>query len=315
MTLDQGMHLGVLAAVYHADPAPEPSLSSSLARRLLVATPRKVRTEHPRFAPQDTGSRSRTAEIGAVAHRLLLNAGAEIVVVSAEAWTKKEHQAARSEAYAAGSLPILAPDYAQAEAMADQARWSLSLHGIDPAAMQAETVLLWRDPLGCWCRAMLDMVLITPTSALVIDYKTTEQEIGPENVGRYICNQGYDVQEAFYRRGLTVLFPHLAGRIRFLFLVQDQAAPHDCLLAEPSGEMRHIADQKASVATALWARCMKNDDWPGHAASIVHAIPPPFVEHQWTERALNSAIIRALPHDPMISPIMDEARSLPELPA
>lgn len=302
MMLPPGLHHGIPAAVYHADPAAAPSLSSSLARRLLETTPRKARLEHPRFHKQEVIAPSRLAERGTAAHALLTGRG-ELTVIEAEDYKTKAAQEARKSAYAEGRPPVLRDDFARAEAMRGQAIWFLALEGIDPSAMDGEVVGIWSDPYGCTCRMMLDLIRITSAGILVIDYKTTEQEIRPGDAGKYLTNQGYDVQEAFYRRGLSVLFPEHAGRIRFLFLVQDQNEPHDCLLIEPTREMRHIADQKASAAIGIWSRCMVTDDWPGHPSGIVHAYPPGYTETQWAERALTDSAISTLPHDPFITPL------------
>ena len=51
MTLPAGLHLGVIEAEYHADPAPEPSLSRSLAHTLLTRSPRHAWQAHPRLNP------------------------------------------------------------------------------------------------------------------------------------------------------------------------------------------------------------------------------------------------------------------------
>ncbi len=281
---------------YHSDPVVVPSLSSSLAKRLLDVTPRKVMHEHPRYVPHEEQSPSRTAEIGTAAHKLLMGRGKQVHIIDAKAYTNKDAQAQRAMAYETGLAPILKDDYAKAEKMAAQAQWQVNCAGINFDDLQPEVVIIWQDPRGCWCRTMLDLVDLR--TGLVIDYKTTAQEVGPHNVGKYIDNSGYHLQAAFIRRGLQVLRPDLAGRIRFLNLIQDQEAPFECIMAEHSAEMQHIADQKISVAIGLWAEAQRTGIWPTYTYEVVTAYPPGYAETQWTERALSDPAITRLPHDP-----------------
>ena len=55
------IHTDISAEAYHADPAPEPSLSSSVAKILVNLSPAHARIAHPRLNP-DYRPRSR-AEI------------------------------------------------------------------------------------------------------------------------------------------------------------------------------------------------------------------------------------------------------------
>ena len=99
------------AEVYHADPAPEPSLSSSIAKLLIDRSPEHAFHAHPRLSgPKEESDPTRPKEIGTAAHKLLLDQGRDLVVVEAEAWTTKDAKVARAAAYAAGDCPILRPD-------------------------------------------------------------------------------------------------------------------------------------------------------------------------------------------------------------
>lgn len=293
---------------YHSDPVETPSLSSSLARRLLETTPRKVRTEHPRYAKVEQSDPSRTAEIGTAAHALLTNRSAGIVVIDADDYRTKDAQQARKDAYAAGNAPILRNDLQTAERMHDAAVWCLAMSNINPEEMAGEVVMVWNDKRGCWCRTMLDLVDIE--AGLIIDYKTTTQEIGPHNADRYIDNSGYHLQGAFCRRGFQHLRPDLAGRIRFLNLIQDQNAPYDCVLVEHSGEFQHLADNQISAAVGIWSEAQRSGDWYGQPSGIITVHPPGYAEAKWTERALGDRRIQSLPYDPFVEPEASSGKSL-----
>src|SRR5262252_7762054 len=112
------------AATYHRDPCPEPSLSNSIAKLLVYKSPEHGFHNHPRLnvGHRNGGDAQRIAEIGSVAHKLLLGAGAEIVEIPFADYYKGDAKDARANAYAAGNLPILQPDLERCYEMAAVAR-------------------------------------------------------------------------------------------------------------------------------------------------------------------------------------------------
>ena len=103
---------------YHADPVPEGSLSVSGAKRLLPPSC------PARFAWERRHERAerRVFDLGHAAHRLVLGAGAELMVVDAENWRTRAAQQARDAAYAAGTTPLLRHEYDAVQAMATALR-------------------------------------------------------------------------------------------------------------------------------------------------------------------------------------------------
>ena len=116
---------------YLADPAPEPSLSPSIAHWLLSASPAHAWREHPRLNPDYRQEVSAKLDLGSAAHAILLeNAGERIVIVHAKDYRTKEAQAARAEAHeqprrrgdlerdrAAAARDLLRADGARVEAL------------------------------------------------------------------------------------------------------------------------------------------------------------------------------------------------------
>ena len=58
-------------AEYHADPCPEPSLSSSIIRLLCSASPLHAWTAHPRLNAAYVAEESDRFDVGTAAHALL----------------------------------------------------------------------------------------------------------------------------------------------------------------------------------------------------------------------------------------------------
>ena len=65
-------------ADYHADPCPEPSLSSTLARLMVNRSPRHAWTASPRLNPDHEPVNKETFDVGRAAHAVLLGRGAPI---------------------------------------------------------------------------------------------------------------------------------------------------------------------------------------------------------------------------------------------
>ena len=85
--------------LYHTDPAPQPSLSSSVARELIDNTPRHAWACHPRLnAAWEPASVSRKTEVGERVHDLVCGRGRGHVRVEANDWRSgdaKKKRAAR----------------------------------------------------------------------------------------------------------------------------------------------------------------------------------------------------------------------------
>ena len=97
------------AALYHADPAPEPSLSASIANMLVDETALHAWHSHPRLNPRHQGRDANAAmDKGSVAHEVVLRKGGGIAVLDFKDWRTNAARAARDAARAKGLTPVLA---------------------------------------------------------------------------------------------------------------------------------------------------------------------------------------------------------------
>lgn len=287
MILGPGIHDGISAADYHADPCEKPSLSSSIAKLLLDRTPRHAWAAHPRLNPRSQAEDNDRFDLGSVAHELILGRGGGFEIVHAENWLTKGARQDREESRARGKTPILAAQLAQARDMS-LAVWE-RLSRIDPCVSATsgfksgagERVVIWRES-GCDCRCMIDWHGPTPIG--VWDLKTTSVPLSDDALSRLIVNLGYDMKAAFYLRGLGAALPEYAGAFRWKWIFCESSPPHEVRVIEPSGEMLEIGARKADMALQIWRGCMTAGVWPGYSARVTRLDPPAFASERWLAR-------------------------------
>ncbi len=288
VSLGQGFHI-IPAAQYHMDPAPQPSLSNSIAQILLRESPRKAWHSHPRLNPNYREAHDSKFDLGTCAHAVLLeNDASKIVVIDPEqypskegkapaGWTNNAIRAARDNAYGAGKTPLLKCHYADVKAMVDAALAYIAESKIKDAWHDAESEVtgIWSEQ-GVWLRCRFDR--LTRDRSYIIDYKSTT-DASPDGFSRQIPRMGYHIQDAFYRRCLRALgYPSP----RFVFLPQECEPPYDCSLAGCSEALQQIADAEVERAIRLWRECVSSGTWPGYPKYICYAEPTSYMiqEHE-----------------------------------
>lgn len=251
-------------SLYHSDPVPGGSLSSTGARRLLPPScPAKFRweQEHPRESTS-------AMELGTAAHKLILGTGPEIVVVDEENWRKKSAQDAADEARADGKVPLLISERRQVDDMAD----ALMAHPVARHAFSAqnggqpEQSLFCQDgETGVWCRARLDwMPGIHSRRPVIADYKTG-RSANPASFAKSAANLGYHIQAAWYTMLLRALTGVDAG---FVFVVQETEAPYLVTICELDAEAMREGWELSRLALEMYRDCRAADNWPAYSDEI-----------------------------------------------
>ena len=121
-SLPTGIHQ-IAAEAYHADPAPAPSLSSTIAKVLLGQSPLHAWTASPRLNPAWEPKYSKTFDIGRAAHRETLGAGSDFcaipddILASNGAASTKAAKEFIESAREAGLTPLKSDEVTQIEAM------------------------------------------------------------------------------------------------------------------------------------------------------------------------------------------------------
>jgi hypothetical protein len=266
-----GIHR-IPSAKYHADPAPLPSLSATLAKIALSQSARHAWCASPRLNPRWEPLNSKTFNIGRAAHRAVLGHGDDYVAIPDELLSSngaigtKDAKAWVASQREAGRTPLKSDEVEQIERMADIARDRLVEYGITLDPERSELCGITQVD-GVWCRAMFDNV---PHIGPIYDFKTCE-DASPQACLKAIVNYGYDVQAEHY----LAVWEAITGEQRpFVFIFQEKSEPHEVTLIQLSGMYRDVAQHRIARARKLWGECVRTNIWPGYPAGI-HEVDPP----------------------------------------
>ncbi|MFF3665382.1 PD-(D/E)XK nuclease-like domain-containing protein [Microtetraspora malaysiensis] len=249
--------------VYHGDPVPGGSLSSSGAKKLLASCPAIFRYEQ--LNPPKS---RRVFEFGTVVHGLVLGSGPEVVIVEAENWRTNKAKAEAEEAHARGAVPVLRKEYQQAVAMADALRKDPVAGGLfQPGRGLPERSLFWQDVRsGVWLRARLDWLPNRgPGRMVVLDYKTAASA-HPAAIRKAVAEYGYHQQAAWYMDAVRAL--GLARDVAFLFVFQEKEPPYLPTVVELDRNALREGRELNRKAISLYRECVTSGRWPGYSDSI-----------------------------------------------
>lgn len=292
MITEPGIY-AIPAEEYHADPAPQPSLSSSIARIIIQDSPLHAFAAHPRLNPDYVEPESaKHLDLGSLCHGLMLEGEDRAFVITA---TKSEGSGKnktdtgepvtdyktalarqqRDEARAAGLYPVLAHEMPAIHAMMQACREQIAASECPDAftAGKPEQTLVWQEPNGIWCRARLDWLM--SDKPVIYDYKTGARSARPANVSRLAAGNGWCIQSSFYRRGFRSVFGIDA---RFIFVAQENFAPFALSLMEVSPSDEALADAQVENAIRIFDECLTSGVWPGYSRKIERITSPPYYE-------------------------------------
>lgn len=279
-----GLHR-MSAAEYHADPAPAPSLSSSIAKRLITHSPLHAWTDHRRLNPNYTPEERDAFDLGSAAHALLLEGEDRMQVIPAKDFKTAAAQALRDAARSAGRHPILEGKYPKVMKMREAALRAIAacvdLGGITLADGTAEPTAIWQEG-AAWCRARLDW--LSNDRRLILDYKTTAASAHPDAWVKTMAGLAGEVQAAFYLRGNEATGGPEGAR--FVFIVQEVSEPFACSLLGMPPAFLALGAAKVEEAVELWKRATEANTWPAYPDRICWLEPPPWLITQWENRGI-----------------------------
>jgi hypothetical protein len=272
------------ASVYHQDPVPGGSLSSTGARQLLSpGCPKKFHYWRTRTPPPN-----KEFDFGSAAHKVLLGEGDELEIISADNYKGGKARADRDAAYLAGRIPVLERQMDVVEDMvAALYEHPIAAQLFEPGTGVAEQSLFWVDgPSGVTCRARLDYLSTKTTTdgkLIIPDYKTANSA-APAKIVKAIDDHGYHQQGGWYID--AVIGCGLAEDAVFLLVFQEKEPPYIVTVAElhPINGL-WVGRELNDKARQVYAKCVAEDYWPAYADDIVTAELPP-----WSMRKMEDII-------------------------
>lgn len=249
-------------ALYHADPVPGGSLSSSGARKLLPPScPARFRYEQDHPVHRDV------FDLGTAAHKLVLGAGLPLAVLDAEDWRSKAAREWREAVRAEGSVPLLSAEHEQVQAMAAAIReHPIAGPLLDPErGGHAEQSVFWQAD-DIWRRARLDWLpdLDGARPPVIADYKTTASA-EPGGIAKSVANFGYHVQAAWYVDAVEAV---TGVRCPFVFAFQEKAPPYLVTVCELDAVAIRAGRELGEMALEMYRDCREADVWPGYSDGI-----------------------------------------------
>lgn len=256
------------AELYHADPIPGGSLSSTGARKLVTECPAKFK--HWLDNPQP---HNKTLELGTAAHKLVLDDGPELVLVAAEKWNTDAIRAEVEAIRAEGNIPLKQHELDQVTAMAAALReHDEAAQLLEPGSGVAEQSAFWQDG-PVWRRARFDWLR---HDGQIVDYKTA-RSCTREDLEKAFNAHGYHQQQEWYVDAGTAL--DVADPEKpFQFVLQEKDPPYLVVVTTCDPMAREIGRHLNTVALNAYAICRESGEWPGYLPNPMTALP------SWVER-------------------------------
>ncbi|MDT0608788.1 PD-(D/E)XK nuclease-like domain-containing protein [Streptomyces lancefieldiae] len=256
------------AELYHSDPIPGGSISSSGARKLVAECPAKFK-----YWLDNPQPHNKALELGTAAHKLVLDDGPELVLVDAEKWNTDALRAEVAAIRAAGDIPLKRDELEQVRAMAAALRQHEEAAALlEPGSGVAEQSAFWEDN-GVWRRARFDWLR---HDGQIVDYKTA-RSCRREDLEKAFNEHGYHQQQEWYidaGDALNVSDPEKP----FQFVLQEKEPPYLVVVTTCDPMARGIGRHLNEVALNTYAICRERDEWPGYLPNPMTALL------SWVER-------------------------------
>ena len=261
-----GVYEDIHETEYHADPCPEPSLSSSVAKLLVNRSPAHAWVAHPRLNPDYVADNGKSyTNVGSAVHAAALDGDwSRIEFVDAPDFRTKAAREMRDSAISEHRYPLLEKQRQQIEDMVATLIPALAQDTILTVAGKArltESVFAWQEN-GAWIRTRPDLV----QSDMITDVKTTGLAATDDGWGRKQIWE-YAMQAGLYRRGYAKVLGD-GEKPRWRFVVQEQDAPYAVAMFEFDSEALDYCDRLAERAVQIWSECISNNEWPSYPTGV-----------------------------------------------
>ena len=149
--------------------------------------------------------------------------------------------------------------------------------------MQSEVTILWHE-IGVTNRCRPDFYLgecfsgssLTPT---IVHYKTTATRLNPAALPRFAAGQGWDLTAAHYAAGVKAL---TGTAPRQYFAIQENTPPYLGQVVELDPIFLACGEMCRELALGIWAKCLRENVWPGYPSGTLRLECPPWHESMMT---------------------------------
>ena len=293
------LHPSVPMADYVADRFDlPPTLSSSIAHRLLTRSPLHAWTAHAKLNPAWAPDDDRDFDLGVAMHAVLLE-GKGLEILPFDNYRTKIAQTAREECRKIGAIPALKWQADAIKLMLKSARDAVELSpdlaGIPLEGLKAEHTAVWQEG-ETWCRCRPDW--LAWDNDVIFSLKTTGKA-EPETFMRGpLLAHSYDLQSAFELAAIKALTGKDA---HYVYIVVETEPPYACSLISLSPEWREFAAAKFRKAVGLWSVALASGHWPAYGEHIYTMDLPPWMQAKFMEQ-----------HGYEPQPVHDDGRPLEE---
>lgn len=266
---------------YHADPCPQPSLSSTRARRMTIDGCARIgRPGNGAAADIYTGAK----DAGTAIHQLILQNSDEIEVIERKTYHSKEAKAERDAARANGRVPIKRHEYDPLEVAARGIEstlrddYGLALaHDPDNGAY-SELVILHQVETECgpiWARTRIDHVKFYQKEIVAFDLKVRSKrgDASERRMSENVARDGYDVQAAAYDQAIQAAWPAFAGRTEWVWVYAESCPPFLVSAARWGGIHKQRGRRLWKEACEMWGRGIYYNEWPGYRVAEYLPVP------------------------------------------
>ena len=281
---------GMPETIYHADPCPTPSFSSSMARDLVEKTPLQAMLRSRRLNSNYRERKSDAMNFGTLAHDFILKGGRSTFEIAPfDSWRTKDSQAVRNSIQARGLIALNESTaeecVGQLEKMRSALKDQIAKHAEYPKLMisgKAEQSAFFFDG-DLWNRARFDW-LDDAYPDTPFDYKTTGLTF--EQWQRQELWGGGYMQAAHYQKVFAGVFSKPSGP--FTFIVQQTFEPFMMMVFTIDRSFDEQVMERYNLARLKFKTGVAGGGWPGASNSTQHSCPPPWVLGKWEMDNLDS---------------------------
>lgn len=282
--------------MYHADPCPEPSLSSTMANTIIEKTEVEAMMGSQRLNPKYVSKTSDVMSLGNIAHAMLLSNDESVYEIApVDAWRTNEAKEMKADIERRNKIALntkTSSIIVDVRAMIESLHKQLSVHKEYPDLFKkgrGEVSGFCKDEiLNIWLRARFDW-LPEDYEDLIVDYKTTGLDF--DQWEKNELWKGKYIQNPHYRK----VYDTITGKkSKFIWVVQQTKAPFLIKIYEIDDGYNETVDMRYNHSSKVFQKCIKSGEWGGTLPYAIHSFPPPWVMDKWTSDEMNMVNVSAI---------------------